>query len=331
MNKPSRKTDHRQAGYVYGVSDSMTEEEIREQWPAVVDDEALPAARWPLYEFRVTGPTAEIAWEDWFDAARITSRPGQVTVLQSRIADQSALYGMLSRLRELGLTLQSVTRRDAGGDPGGWWQRGWRAFREHLADVNWGLTIAYLLIAGALSPITVVLAQIISPTLALMALFAALGGIAFGFSRFDRGIGWRVTAWAGGLITLIILTIYLPNEAGVPAGLAIGLLMALVAGLAIWLMLRFGLIRIAPPVTPISPAKLADTGQALYEIRVRGRLDSAMWGERFTGMALTQQEDGITVLRGSINSQKTLYNLLASLRDLALPLVSVTQVAPPEK
>jgi hypothetical protein len=108
-------------------------------------------------------------------------------------------------------------------------------------------------------------------------------------------------------------------------------LMALIAGLAIWLMVRLGVIRISPTVSQLPPASLADTRQALYEIRVRGRLDSAMWGERFTGMTLIQQDDGITVLKGSINSQKTLYNLLASLRDLALPLVSVSQIVNPDK
>jgi hypothetical protein len=326
MKETPRHPERQQAGYVFGVSDSMTEEEIREQWPSVVDDESMPAARWPLYEFRVTGSTAEIAWEDWFDATTITSRPGQITVLKSRVADQAALYGMLSRLREMGLTLQSVTLRDTGEAPGGW-----RAIREHLARINWGLVIAYLLIGGALSSITAELAQIIDSTLAIMALFAALAGIAYGFSRLDRGIGWRVTAGLAGLAAVIVLVVYLPNKAGVPAGLAIGLLLALIAGLAVWLMVRFGLVRISSPVTQRLPAQLTDTGRALYEIRVRGRLDSATWGERFAGMTLSQQADGITVLRGSIDSQKTLYNLLASLRDLALPLVSVTQVAPPDK
>jgi hypothetical protein len=322
MTDTRKKPARPRGGYFFGVSNDMTDEEIRAQWPMVAGDEEIPAASWPLYEFRVTGATAEIEWTDWLEPSSIASGPGQVTILRSRIADQAALYGLLSRLREMGLSLQSVTRLEEAGRSG-WW----RTIRAHLRRVSWALVVAYLLIGGALAPLIVALAQMISPSLSLMALFGVLAGVAYGFSRLDRGIGWRVTAVAATFITVIILVIYLSNEAGVPAGIAIGLLMTLVAGLAIWLMARFGLIRIARP----GPDRLAETGAALYEVRVRGQLSSSMWSERFAGMALTIQDDGITVLRGHINSQAGVYSLLASLRDLALPLVSVTQIVTPEK
>jgi hypothetical protein len=62
----------------------------------------------------------------------------------------------------------------------------------------------------------------------------------------------------------------------------------------------------------------------LYEIRVQGRLEPrwAVWFESFT---LTPGPEGTTVLRGTVVDQAALHGLLQSLRDLGLPLVSVTQ------
>ena len=64
-----------------------------------------------------------------------------------------------------------------------------------------------------------------------------------------------------------------------------------------------------------------------YEIRLRGRLD-ARWSARFDGLTLTTQADGTTLLRGLVTDQAALHGHLARLRDLGLPLVSVTQVDP---
>jgi hypothetical protein len=45
-------------------------------------------------------------------------------------------------------------------------------------------------------------------------------------------------------------------------------------------------------------------------------------------MTLTAHDDGTTVIRGEVMDQAALHGLLARLRDLGLPLLSVTQVAP---
>jgi hypothetical protein len=65
-------------------------------------------------------------------------------------------------------------------------------------------------------------------------------------------------------------------------------------------------------------------GSGWYEIRLQGRLD-ARWSSRFDGMTLTTG-DGITLLEGPVVDQAALHGLLHQLRDIGLPLLSVTQV-----
>jgi hypothetical protein len=62
-----------------------------------------------------------------------------------------------------------------------------------------------------------------------------------------------------------------------------------------------------------------------YEIRLGGRLDSR-WAAWFDGMTLTTADDGTTALRGPVADQAALHGLLRKVRDLGLPLVSVTQL-----
>ena len=59
-----------------------------------------------------------------------------------------------------------------------------------------------------------------------------------------------------------------------------------------------------------------------YHIRVRGRLDDR-WSTWFHGLRLTAVEDGTTSLVGPIVDQAALHGLLATIRDLGLPLLSV--------
>ena len=62
-----------------------------------------------------------------------------------------------------------------------------------------------------------------------------------------------------------------------------------------------------------------------YEIRLAGHLD-AHWATWFDGLAVSHQGDGTTVISGSVADQAALHGLLQRVRDLGLPLVSVTQV-----
>jgi hypothetical protein len=62
-----------------------------------------------------------------------------------------------------------------------------------------------------------------------------------------------------------------------------------------------------------------------YEIRLDGHL-APRWATWFDGMALTIQSDGTTLLQGAVVDQAALHGLLTKLRDVGLPLLSVTQV-----
>jgi len=64
-----------------------------------------------------------------------------------------------------------------------------------------------------------------------------------------------------------------------------------------------------------------------YEIRVEGRLGSR-WAAWFDGMTLTPGSDGTTTIHGPVVDQAALHGLLRKLRDVGLPLVSLTQVQP---
>jgi hypothetical protein len=64
-----------------------------------------------------------------------------------------------------------------------------------------------------------------------------------------------------------------------------------------------------------------------YEIRLGGHLESR-WAAWFDGMTLTRADDGTTVLTGPVVDQAALHGLLRKVRDLGLPLLSVTQIDP---
>lgn len=63
----------------------------------------------------------------------------------------------------------------------------------------------------------------------------------------------------------------------------------------------------------------------LYRITVRGMLDER-WSAWLDGLAVVAQEDGKTVLIGTVAGQPGLHRLLNKIRDLGLHLLSVEQV-----
>ncbi|MEP6759765.1 MAG: hypothetical protein ABJA93_00175 [Sporichthyaceae bacterium] len=71
-----------------------------------------------------------------------------------------------------------------------------------------------------------------------------------------------------------------------------------------------------------SPANETD-GWGAYEIRVKGRLEPR-WAAWFDGMSLTTHDDGTTSIHGNGVDQSALHGLLQKLRDIGLPLISVT-------
>ena len=62
-----------------------------------------------------------------------------------------------------------------------------------------------------------------------------------------------------------------------------------------------------------------------YEIRIKGHLDDR-WVEWFEGLSITREDNGDTLLRGSVVDQAALHGLLKKVRDLGLPLLSIMRV-----
>lgn len=59
------------------------------------------------YEIRVRGHLGE-GWQDWFEGLTITRMANGETLLNGPVVDQAALFGLLKRIRDLGLPLVAV-------------------------------------------------------------------------------------------------------------------------------------------------------------------------------------------------------------------------------
>lgn len=60
------------------------------------------------YEIKILGHLAT-HWSDWFDGLDISHDPDDNTILAGIIPDQAALHGLLAKVRDMGLSLISVT------------------------------------------------------------------------------------------------------------------------------------------------------------------------------------------------------------------------------
>ncbi len=61
-----------------------------------------------FYRIQVKG-RLDPKWKDWFDYFEITYTDGE-TVLQGTVPDQAALFGVLAKINDLGLTLIAVRK-----------------------------------------------------------------------------------------------------------------------------------------------------------------------------------------------------------------------------
>jgi len=61
-----------------------------------------------------------------------------------------------------------------------------------------------------------------------------------------------------------------------------------------------------------------------YQIKIKGSLDS-QWHAWFEGFAITLDEDGNTLLTGSVPDQAALHGLFKKFRDLGMTLISIVQ------
>ncbi len=60
-----------------------------------------------------------------------------------------------------------------------------------------------------------------------------------------------------------------------------------------------------------------------YEIRIRGHLDDR-WADKFAGLTITLEANGNTLLTGLAIDQAALHGWLRKVRDLGMPLISVS-------
>lgn len=66
-----------------------------------------------VYEIKVEGHLGG-QWTDWFGGLTITLENNGDTLLTGPVMDQAALYGLLKKVRDLGMALVSVNRVRTG-------------------------------------------------------------------------------------------------------------------------------------------------------------------------------------------------------------------------
>ena len=72
-----------------------------------------------IYQIVVKGHL-DGAWSDWFDGLAVTPVDNGQTILTGAIVDQTALHGVLIKIRDLGLPLLSLVRieHESGSEVG---------------------------------------------------------------------------------------------------------------------------------------------------------------------------------------------------------------------
>ncbi len=63
------------------------------------------------YHIKIKGHL-DAVWSDWFENLTLSQEDDGNTLLICQVADQPALFGLLRKVRDLGITLISVTRVD---------------------------------------------------------------------------------------------------------------------------------------------------------------------------------------------------------------------------
>ena len=70
--------------------------------------------------------------------------------------------------------------------------------------------------------------------------------------------------------------------------------------------------------------------QMVYQIKLKGHL-GPQWKDWFDDLTLTLEEDGNTLLSGSVVDQAALHGILKRIRDLGVPLLSVNAIDPKDQ
>ena len=71
-----------------------------------------------------------------------------------------------------------------------------------------------------------------------------------------------------------------------------------------------------------------DPGQpTIYQIRIKGHL-GRQWTDWFGGLTITLEDNGETLLTGTVVDQAALHGVLRKVRDVGMPLLSIIRVTP---
>jgi hypothetical protein len=188
-----------------------------------------------FYEIRVKGRLSGEQWSAWFDNVSVSTARGE-SILRGTLPDHAALYGLISRLRDLAVPLLAVNVLDAEAR-----RKLHMQSRRYNLMINLVLILVYLLLLGGLSAITVFLTEghIMHTALALSVLFAVVGGLSYAFSLWSGHKAWNwitYAMWPGSLITFFIYTAVVGL---LPTTLSIAILLLLTAGGLIYLVYTF--------------------------------------------------------------------------------------------
>jgi hypothetical protein len=75
--------------------------------------EVIASSQPIIYQIRLEGQLGS-QWTDWFGGLTVTVEDSGDTLLTGPVIDQAALYGLLKKVRDLGMSLVSVNRLKPG-------------------------------------------------------------------------------------------------------------------------------------------------------------------------------------------------------------------------
>ncbi len=76
-------------------------------------DTKLDSGQPDVYQIRIAGQLGG-EWTDWFGGMTITPQENGDTILTGPVMDQAALFGLLKKVRDLGMPLVSVNPVESG-------------------------------------------------------------------------------------------------------------------------------------------------------------------------------------------------------------------------
>jgi hypothetical protein len=68
-----------------------------------------------VYHIKIEGHL-RAQWAEWFEGLHVTLEPDGTTLLSGPVVDQAALYGLLKKVRDLGMPLLAVNAQPVKGE-----------------------------------------------------------------------------------------------------------------------------------------------------------------------------------------------------------------------